>query len=524
MKIPIKDIQVKENIRKGKITKTSVAELAESIKQTGLIHPVTVSKNGKGYLLVMGHRRLEACKSLKFETIEAIVVTDIPDVKSLQIAENIQRTDLTPWEEAEAFHKAINRKDGLTVQDIAKTTGKSTTYVHQISNLINLIPVLRKELAEEEMTLSLAIHFAKFPKETQEELAKYNWHNSSLKEAIRVTDGLQWRLKSAPFDIKTCSKCPKRTGAAENLFPEDKDTEKCLDIICYKAKCFANAVTMVEKMYADGKDFVLLGEGYSNTSAKNPDYGMKDYPGDLPDLTIYGTENWSKTKKTTRGAQLGIMVRTHANYFDLGKTLYVKIKKAKAEKAKDEKVKAEKADGPTPQGKVDENYYNHVELSKKRENHSVFMKVVKQIKDINPEYLVNTELEDLFETVFEVIDYNDQNRLESILFEDEKDLEGTYRVEAKKVWKKYINSQKSNARVWEAANKWIFLILLASKCPSDPQFFHEDAHVKTMLEFGKRLGVKVDSIRKETAPDFEAKRKLKLERFVKNHGRKPKRS
>ncbi len=93
-------------------------ELAESIKKHGVIQPVLVRKDGKGFELVAGERRFRAAKLAKLKKIP-VVVSNISDVQSLEIAilENIQREDLNPLEVAKGYQR-LKDEFGYTQEDI----------------------------------------------------------------------------------------------------------------------------------------------------------------------------------------------------------------------------------------------------------------------------------------------------------------------------------------------------------------------------------------------------------------------
>ncbi|MBR2801419.1 MAG: ParB/RepB/Spo0J family partition protein [Erysipelotrichaceae bacterium] len=115
-----------------------LAELAESIKEHGVFQPVLVRKAIEGYELVAGERRLRAAKIAELEKIPAIVV-DFNDTQMMEVSllENIQREDLSPIEEAEAFKQLVD-KVGYTQEELAKRVGKSRTYVTNSLRLLKL--------------------------------------------------------------------------------------------------------------------------------------------------------------------------------------------------------------------------------------------------------------------------------------------------------------------------------------------------------------------------------------------------
>ena len=121
-------------------------ELAESIKKHGVIQPVLVRKDGKGFELVAGERRFRAAKLAKLKKIPT-VVSNISDVQSLEIAilENIQREDLNPLEVAKGYQR-LKDEFGYTQEAVAKSVGKPRSSVANSLRLLTLSPKIQDEI------------------------------------------------------------------------------------------------------------------------------------------------------------------------------------------------------------------------------------------------------------------------------------------------------------------------------------------------------------------------------------------
>ena len=117
---------------------TGINELAASIRENGLIQPVTVRKAGERYELVTGERRLMACRSLGWTLIPALI-------------ENIQREDLNAIEEAEAY-RTILADGGMTQEQLADKLGKSQSAIANKLRLLNLDESVRDALAKKKIT------------------------------------------------------------------------------------------------------------------------------------------------------------------------------------------------------------------------------------------------------------------------------------------------------------------------------------------------------------------------------------
>ena len=119
----------------------ALEELAESIKENGVIQPLIVRKIDGGFEIVAGERRWRAAKIARLEKLPVVIRTATDqDVAELTLIENIQREDLNPIEEAEAYEK-LSERFGLTHDDIAKKTGKNRSV---ITNQLRLLKLSQK--------------------------------------------------------------------------------------------------------------------------------------------------------------------------------------------------------------------------------------------------------------------------------------------------------------------------------------------------------------------------------------------
>ena len=126
--------------------------LAQSIKQNGLLQPLTVRRTESGFQLVAGERRLRAVKMLGMEVVACIPVT-ITERNSAVMAliENIQRQDLSIFDEAEAIEKLIDFY-GMTQEDAAIKLGKSQPSIANKLRLLKLEKSVREKVIEYELT------------------------------------------------------------------------------------------------------------------------------------------------------------------------------------------------------------------------------------------------------------------------------------------------------------------------------------------------------------------------------------
>ena len=139
VELPVASIVPNPNQPRKSFDEDSIAELAKSIEQVGLIQPLMVRMNGQGYELIAGERRLRAVKSLGYETVSCIVCADMKEEDSAiaAVIENLQREDLNPVEEACGYRDLIEGC-GLTQEDAAKKVGKSRAEVSNVLRLLKL--------------------------------------------------------------------------------------------------------------------------------------------------------------------------------------------------------------------------------------------------------------------------------------------------------------------------------------------------------------------------------------------------
>lgn len=127
-------------------------ELTESIKKYGVIQPIIVRKDEDIYTIIAGERRWRACKNANIKSIPCIV-RDIENKNASEIAliENIQREDLNPIDEANAYEFIIDRY-GITQEEVSNIVGKSRVYVTNILRLSNLDEYVKNKIITNEIS------------------------------------------------------------------------------------------------------------------------------------------------------------------------------------------------------------------------------------------------------------------------------------------------------------------------------------------------------------------------------------
>lgn len=131
----------------------AIEELKESILQHGILQPIIVRKNIKGYEIVVGERRYRAAKAAKLKMIPAVVrELDDRQMMELAILENLQREDLTPIEEAAAYQSLMDKLH-ITQEELAKRLGKSRPYIANHVRLLSLPKHIQNSITEGKLSM-----------------------------------------------------------------------------------------------------------------------------------------------------------------------------------------------------------------------------------------------------------------------------------------------------------------------------------------------------------------------------------
>lgn len=128
-----------------------IEELATSIRRHGVLQPIVVSRQGDGYELVAGQRRVIASRAAGKTTIPAVIREDVKDRLELALVENLQRADLNPVEEAEGYQRLI-AEFALTQQQVADVVGKDRSTVNNMLRLLALPASVRRMLQDGQIT------------------------------------------------------------------------------------------------------------------------------------------------------------------------------------------------------------------------------------------------------------------------------------------------------------------------------------------------------------------------------------
>src|SRR4051812_16415250 len=248
--LPVSKVsESKSNPRK---TFGDMMELIDSVRTKGVLVPVLCRPAEDGWELVFGARRLRAAQAAGLVELPAMVraMTD-REVLEVQVIENLQRADVHPLEEAEGF-KALNEQYGVSVEELAAKTGKSTAFVRNRLKLCSLHVMAKEAFFTNAINASVAQLLARMPEQLQENATSELLNFPNGGEPVsrrRALDFIQSRymlsLTEAPFDVTdatlhpdagACSTCPKRTGNQRELFSDVASEDVCTDPDCFSEK------------------------------------------------------------------------------------------------------------------------------------------------------------------------------------------------------------------------------------------------------------------------------------------------
>lgn len=249
IELKVSEIEPMVNQPRKVFDKKKLEELAESVREHGVIQPILVVKNDKGYGIVAGERRWRAAKLVGLKTIPAIV-KDYTDTKKKQVAliENIQREDLNVMEVAVAIKELMNIEK-YTVSDVSKVTGKSQSTISNIVRLLKLSDevqdyVLKGELVEGQARALLTI-------EDQQEQLKVAQKIIEKKLTVREVEKLIYEDENK-YNVKK-----KKPTKKNSIF--SKVEEKLSEFFGLKVKIEANGKqkVIIEYYNNEGLESIL---------------------------------------------------------------------------------------------------------------------------------------------------------------------------------------------------------------------------------------------------------------------------
>jgi len=160
--------------------------LVNSIREHGLLQPILIRPLEHGFEIVAGHRRFQACRTLRWRFITA-KIRELSDKQTyeIQLTENIQRKSMDPIEEAEAFRRYVIDFGWGGVSELAKKIGKSEEYVSHHMQLLKLPEEIKNKIASNSLKVSQAIEIVQVPLDKQQRIASEVINNNLTVRQIR---------------------------------------------------------------------------------------------------------------------------------------------------------------------------------------------------------------------------------------------------------------------------------------------------------------------------------------------------
>jgi len=254
-KIKISLISPKADQPRRYFEEESLGQLADSIKQFGVLQPIILTAEGDKYVIIAGERRWRAAGIAKLDTIPAIV-RSLKELEQLEIAlvENVQRVDLSPLEQAASIEK-LRLHFNMTYDMIAKRLGKANSTINNIARLLQLPPEAQIALEQQQITEGHARQLLSIKgtidkqRQLLQLIIKNNWSVrqaerfvTALKAAPKNIDSatVQERIKSETVETQRIGKQIKskvsirrtaRGGKVEIGFVSEKDLNRVISLL-----------------------------------------------------------------------------------------------------------------------------------------------------------------------------------------------------------------------------------------------------------------------------------------------------
>lgn len=189
-----------------------LAELADSIRQIGIIQPLTLRKNGNRYQLISGERRLRAAKLVGLTEVPVYLrEADSQSMRVMALVENIQRSDLNAIEVAEGYQELIN-VTGCSHDELAAFVGKSRTAVTNSLRLLRLPQMIQQAIVEQRVTMGHARALLGLEQE------------SDQLDLLRLIEGKGLSVREVEALVKSCQE--RETKGGEEGVQPSKDKTK----------------------------------------------------------------------------------------------------------------------------------------------------------------------------------------------------------------------------------------------------------------------------------------------------------
>lgn len=239
--IELKILRASQFAVRDKFQKTANEDdmlLSNSIKEHGLLQPILVRPLAHGFEIVAGHRRFQACRSLRWRFIPC-KIRDMSDKQAyeIQLTENMQRKSMDPVEEAEAFRRYVIDLGWGGVTELAKKIGKSEEYVSHRLQLLKLPDDIKEKIISTRLNVSQAMELTTIPPDKQSQIIDQVIKNNLTVKQIRQVksvlkeecafedlphdpDNLPKSVRTVRITKKTCLALRVTLARLDNLIDE----------------------------------------------------------------------------------------------------------------------------------------------------------------------------------------------------------------------------------------------------------------------------------------------------------------
>jgi ParB family chromosome partitioning protein len=292
--IPIAQLKESSTNPRKTFDEKQLAELADSIRSKGVLLPLLVRPVNGHFEIVAGECRYRASKLAGRDTIPA-TVRQLSDTECLeiQLIENLLRTDLHPFEEAQGFRALLDQESSrYTIEKTAAKTGKPASFIVRRLKLLDLTKPVADAFLAGHIGVEHAQLIAKLTPEVQEDALRHCFEGfyaadqeRSLIPVARLQTWIEHNvylsLQSVPFskddekllaEAGSCTNCPKRTGFNTLLFGEIRE-DSCADAACFNRKLDAHVAQRVAK--APG--LVQISTSHQTTQGNSSVVPRRDY-------------------------------------------------------------------------------------------------------------------------------------------------------------------------------------------------------------------------------------------------------
>ena len=222
-KIPIANLKPSPSQPRRLFNKNSIYELADSIKAKGLVQPLVVRpspSDSNSYEIIAGERRWRAAQIAQLHEVP-VVIRNFNDTEALEIAiiENVQRSDLSPIEEA-AGYKRLIENHGHTQEDLSVIVGKSRSHIANIIRLLSLPQSIQDMITEGKISAghARAIMNSAFPEQLAEKIINENLSVRDAENLAKDKKGIIKKIKlKDPDTIDLENKISEKLGLAINI-------------------------------------------------------------------------------------------------------------------------------------------------------------------------------------------------------------------------------------------------------------------------------------------------------------------